>query len=96
MTLTGTTLSQQEIEQLVHDVLADSTLRFDKVRTLAVLRAKGYESPELVLGRIEAEFQTPGNLQIQDESFGRAMDEGIAAAEIRVQAELLARRLHHQ
>ncbi len=96
MPVAGKTLSQQEIGQLVHDILANDTLKLDKVRTLAVLHAKGYDNPELELARIETEFRTPSNLLIEDQHIAKAMDEGIVAAESRVTAELLALRRHRQ
>jgi hypothetical protein len=88
----GKTLSQEEIERLVHDILANETLRLDKVRALAVLRERGYDDPGLELARIEAEFNTPGNLLISEKSIGKALDQQIAAAEITVHDELLATR----
>ena len=90
------TLSTQEIETLVHDVLANDTLEFDKVRTLAVLRTKKYDDPEGELARIEAEFRTPSNLLIADQSMGRAIDRAVVAADLKVTADLLAQRAHRQ
>lgn len=96
MPIAEKTLSQQEIGQLVHDILADDTLTLDKVRTLAVLRAKGYGNPDLELSRIETELRTPSNLVIEDQHLAKAMDQRIVAAECRVKAELLAQRPHRQ
>ena len=88
------TLSQQEVEQLVHDILEDDTRTLDKDRTLAALRAKAYGNPERELARIEAEFRTPRNLLIADQHIGEALDKQIVAAESRVKAQLLTRRPH--
>ncbi len=90
------TLSQHEIELLVRDILANDLTTLDKVRTLAVLRQKGYDDPGTELGRIESEFRTPHNLLIAGRNASGALDRQIEAADLRVTVELSEMRLRRQ